>query len=97
MNQMGNSRSSEENNKSWDLSPNKTSEEEKRKLILSTIRPSVASNDTNSNTHHSSKEVVSKQEMLAEQLNMFHKERMGGLSVEGSRMSQNVKVKQRNS
>ena len=50
---MGNSRSSGENNKSWEgNSPDKVAadDEEKRHLILSTIRPSVASNETNSNT-----------------------------------------------
>jgi hypothetical protein len=61
---IGNSRSSEENNRSWERnsvekSPAKE-DDEKRQLILSTIRPSVASNDTNSNTNRSSKEMISK-------------------------------------
>ena len=70
---MGNSRSSGENNKTWEgYSPDKVSADnnnEKRELIMSTVRPSVASNDTNSNTQRSSKEMMTKQEILAYQLN----------------------------
>lgn len=69
---MGNSRSSGENNKTWEgYSPDKVpaDNDEKRELIISTVRPSVASNDTNSNTQRSSKEMMTKQEILAYQLN----------------------------